>query len=90
VDRFLRELDKVLAGLAGAERERAVQGLRQLISALPALRFLNGVSKAAGAAMIGSVSIAMAGGRTFEEWFAKVKKAAAAKAPHVDALFRAV
>jgi hypothetical protein len=90
VDRFLRELDKVLAGMGDAERATAVQGLRQLITSLPALNFLNGVSKMAGAGMITSISIAVSGGRRFDEWFAKLQKRAAEIAPHVQSLFQAV
>jgi hypothetical protein len=91
VDRFLRELDAAIGGLAPAERRRAIDSVAAIAAAIPGLAVLKGISKLAFLGLIGSLSVSLSSDRTPEEWLIKAQKRSKILGlANVEALFHAV
>lgn len=90
MDRFLRELDRLIGGLSPSERAAALGSIRQLMQAAPGIAFVKGISKMAWVQLLGSIVMQLSSDRTMDEWIAKTKARATEIGEHVGTLFRAL
>ena len=84
VELALRQLEQYIAAMSEADRQRAVQIIRQLGDVLD--RYPLTLTPAAALKFIGALGVAHAGGSTDKFW-AKVAAKAAEIGPHVGAVF---
>jgi hypothetical protein len=90
MDRFLRELDRVIGALTPAERAAALDSIRQLTKAAPGIAFVKGISKMAWAALLGSIVVQLSGDGSMEAWVTKTRARAQTIGEHVGTLFQSL